>query len=136
MPPAMTPDLLNALETQFDAALAAVQGTVNTKGICWTNAYPYFNVYDTATGVCTATGYTAWPDKDTLGAAFNMNMLKHMPMAFVHNSLYTRRLIFDSIDWLDNGVLDGNIAATISGLSLTDPEKTDALAFLGGGARP
>jgi cytochrome c553 len=134
--PAMTPAALNTLETQYDAALAAFQGGLNTKGICWTNAYPYFNVYDTATGVCTATGYTAWPDKDTLGAAFNMNMLKHMPMAFVHNSLYTRRLIFDSIDWLDNGALDGNIAATISGLSLTDPEKTDALAFLGGGARP
>ncbi|MBI3596454.1 MAG: hypothetical protein HY203_04795 [Nitrospirae bacterium] len=132
--PAMTPTVLNNLETQYNAALAAFQGTLNTKGICWTSAYPYFNVYD-VTG-CTTTAYTTWPNKDTLGAAFNMNMLEHMPMAFVHNSLYTRRLIFDSIDFLDNGTLDGNITATINGLSLTSQQKTDALAFLGGGVRP
>lgn len=29
--------------------------------------------------------------------------------AFVHNPTYARRLIFDSIDWMDNGVLDGTI---------------------------
>jgi hypothetical protein len=31
------------------------------------------------------------------------------PCGYVHNSIYTRRLLFDSIDWLDNGVLDGTI---------------------------
>ncbi|HEY5593963.1 MAG TPA: hypothetical protein VIL61_02245, partial [Nitrospiria bacterium] len=36
--PAMTPAVLNTLETQYDAALAAFQGTLNTKGICWTSA--------------------------------------------------------------------------------------------------
>ena len=82
------------------------------------------------------TTYAAWPNKDTLGAAFNYNMLAHMPMAFVHNSRYTRRLIFDSIDWLDNGSLDGTITATINGLSLTQQQKTDALAFLNNGSRP
>jgi hypothetical protein len=134
--PAVTPTDLNNLEAQYDAALEALQGTLNTKGICWTSAYPYFNVYDTNTNACSASSYTAWADKDTLGAAFNMNMLEHMPMAFVHNSLYTRRLIFDSIDWLDSGTLDGDVGATINGLSLTDLQKADALAFLGGGARP
>jgi hypothetical protein len=29
--------------------------------------------------------------------------------AFAHNSKYIKRLLFDSIDWLDNGVLDGTI---------------------------
>jgi len=31
------------------------------------------------------------------------------PCGYVHNAIYARRLIFDSIDWLDNGVLDGTI---------------------------
>ncbi len=132
--PAVTPTVLNNLETQYNAALEAFQGALNTKGICWTSVYPYFNVYDVSG--CTTTAYTAWPDKDTLGAAFNMNMLKHMPMAFVHNTLYTRRLIYDSIDFLDDGALNGTITTTINGLSLTSQQKTDALAFLGGGTRP
>jgi hypothetical protein len=45
-----------------------------------------------------------------MGAAFNFNMLKHEPGAYVHNGLYAMRLIFDSLDWLDNGNLDGTIA--------------------------
>ena len=139
LPTAMTPDVLNTLETQYNAALAAFQGALNLKGICWTSVYPYFNVYDTTNNVCTTTGYTAWPDKDTLGAAFNMNIFEHMPMAFVHNSMYTQRLIFDSIDFLDNGTLDGNISSTVNGLAptyITAQQATDALTFLNGGARP
>jgi len=132
----MTPAALNMLETQYNAALAALQGTMNTQGLCWTSAYPYINVYSAG---CTATAYTAWPNKDTLGAAFNMNVLEHMPMAFVHNSVYTKRLIFDSIDFLDNGTLDGTITATINGLVptyITAQQAADALAFLNNGVRP
>jgi hypothetical protein len=29
--------------------------------------------------------------------------------AYVHNRIYIKRIIFDSIDWLDNGVFDGKI---------------------------
>ena len=47
--------------------------------------------------------------KDRMGAAYNYNLLKHEPGAFVHNSLYAKRLIFDSIDWLDNDSMDGQI---------------------------
>lgn len=47
--------------------------------------------------------------QDLMGAAYNYNLLAHEPGAFVHNSLYAKRLIFDSIDWLDNGSLDGQI---------------------------
>ena len=31
------------------------------------------------------------------------------PCAYVHNPVYAKRMVFDSIDWLDNGVLDGVI---------------------------
>jgi|GEM_PF-4101983 len=32
-----------------------------------------------------------------------------MDGAYAHNRIYARRLIFDTIDWLDNGVFDGRI---------------------------
>jgi hypothetical protein len=32
------------------------------------------------------------------------------PCAYVHNRFYIKRLIFDGIDWMDNGVLDGHIS--------------------------
>jgi hypothetical protein len=49
---------------------------------------------------------------DRMGAAFNYNFFVHDPGAFAHNSHYTKMLIFDSIDYLDNGQLDGTIDLT------------------------
>lgn len=42
-----------------------------------------------------------------MDTAFNYNLLYHEPGAYAHNRYYTKRLIFDSIDWLDNNNLDG-----------------------------
>lgn len=47
-----------------------------------------------------------------MGAAFNYNLLYHDPGGYAHNRVYVKRLIFDSIDFIDNGVLDGTIAVT------------------------
>lgn len=43
------------------------------------------------------------------GAYQNGKLNADEPCAYVHNSIYTRRLLFDSIDWMNNGVLDGTI---------------------------
>ncbi len=53
---------------------------------------------------------TAGTGKDRMGAAFNYGMLHHEPGAYAHNSLYTKRLLFDSIDLLEDGAPDGVIA--------------------------
>lgn len=50
-----------------------------------------------------------WPLQGDLGAAHNYNYLHHEAGAFAHNGKYAKRLIFDSIDWLDNGIMDGQI---------------------------
>ena len=47
-----------------------------------------------------------------MDADFNYNLLYHKPGAYAHNRYYTKRLIFDSIDWLDNNTLDGTIDLT------------------------
>jgi hypothetical protein len=50
-----------------------------------------------------------WINEGTFGAAINLGYLQNEPGAYTHNSFYVKRLLFDSIDWLDNGVLDGTI---------------------------
>ena len=68
-----------------------------------------------------------WPNEGDLGAAHNYNYLLHEPGAYAHNRKYAKRLIWDSIDWLDNGVLNGSI--------VIPAELTHAAAWLGT-ARP
>jgi hypothetical protein len=46
---------------------------------------------------------------EAYGAFQNAKLNGDEPCAYLHNSLYARRLLFDSIDWMDNGVLDGAI---------------------------
>jgi hypothetical protein len=58
-----------------------------------------------------------------MGAAFNLNLLFRDYGGFAHNDLYAKRLIFDSIDWLDGGA-EFSAAATINGYD------TDAWAYM------
>ncbi len=52
--------------------------------------------------------------KSNLGAYFNFASLNGNEMgAYVHNSTYTKRLIYDSIDWLDDGVLNYSVGSTL-----------------------
>ena len=40
--------------------------------------------------------------KKLMGACFNINLIEREPNAFVHARTYTRRLLYDTIDFLDN----------------------------------
>ncbi|MCK4910918.1 MAG: hypothetical protein KAR83_04725, partial [Thermodesulfovibrionales bacterium] len=75
--------------------------------------------------------FTAWPDLATLGAAYNLALLDHEPGAYVHNSKYTRMLIFDSIDFLEDGVgiMNGIVNSAYVGNSV-------AYDYLNNGQRP
>ncbi|WP_022850472.1 DUF7151 family protein [Limisalsivibrio acetivorans] len=53
-----------------------------------------------------------WGSTENMGAVYNMLYLHGEPGAFTHSPTYTKRIIFDSLDWLDNGALDGNIDLT------------------------
>ena len=46
---------------------------------------------------------------DDYGALQNSLILSSEAGAFAHNRNYIKRLLFDAIDWLDNGVLNGTI---------------------------
>ncbi len=101
----------------YHEALAILLAAIEAKGITWTGGYPYF---DTSASI----GPGGWIDEGIFGAAHNYNYLHHEPGAYAHNRFYAKRLIFDSLDWLDNGVLDGSI--TID--AVTYPEADAWLA--------
>ncbi|QOX79328.1 C-type polyheme cytochrome OmcB [Trichlorobacter lovleyi] len=63
---------------------------------------------------------------DVYGAFQNAKISADEPGAYVHNRTYVKRLIFDSIDFMDNGVLDGTI--TLSSAMMT--AYPDAVAWL------
>ncbi len=52
--------------------------------------------------------------QNNMGAAFNFNLLEHDPGAYVHNRMYTKRLIYDSIDWLDDNDMNYSVGATLT----------------------
>ncbi len=69
--------------------------------------------------------------KNNMGAAFNFNLLEHDPGAFVHNRYYTKRLIYDAIDWLDNNNMDYSVGGTLDALDgIKYPFKTEAMHYL------
>jgi hypothetical protein len=54
--------------------------------------------------------------QNNMGAAFNLNLLEHDPGAYVHNRMYAKRLIYDSIDWADDGAMNYSVGATLNAL--------------------
>jgi hypothetical protein len=49
-----------------------------------------------------------------LGAAFNLNLLEHDPGGYAHNRIYSKRLLYDSIDWADDNLLNYSVGATLN----------------------
>ena len=37
-----------------------------------------------------------------------------IPGAYVHNRMYTKRLIYDSIDWVDDNIMNYSVGATLT----------------------
>ncbi|MEI6208326.1 MAG: hypothetical protein WCP20_16215 [Desulfuromonadales bacterium] len=127
---------MNVRGTKYAAALSALQKVLETRGIYYANVAPYF--FRSSGNTDPANAITNWGNADTMGAAFNFNLLQHEPGAYAHNMIYTKRLIYDSIDFLDNGLLDNSVIPTINGLSGLDPaQKVTAVGYLtSSGARP
>lgn len=55
------------------------------------------------TSTASANVFKRWGNEGNMGAAFNLNLLFRDFGGFAHNDLYAKRLIYDSMDWLDGG---------------------------------
>lgn len=84
------------------------------------------------TGKSTSTNWDSFSPgngANTMGASFNYSLLSADPGAFAHNPLYTKRLIYDSIDWINDGILDDDVEAAVNSAALT-PNTTTGLVSL------
>jgi len=70
-----------------------------------------------------------------MGAAFNANLLIHDPGGYAHNRFYSKRLIWDSIDFIYNGILDNDVPAAIDAV-VTDATIAAAAKTYLGATRP
>jgi len=68
----------------------------------------------------TVTG-TPGTGQNNMGAAYNFNLLEHDPGAYVHNRMYTKRLIYDSIDWVDDNIMNYSVGATLETICSSSP---------------
>jgi len=127
----LTPEKVEAKRSGYRAALAALKELLLANGYGVQDLYPYFTRTDW--GLDDEAGH------NNLGAAFNYALFSHEPGAYVHNRFYTKRLLFDTIDWVANGVLDQDAlsaiqalpaAPTFEGNFLADYDRTAAIEYL------
>ena len=110
---------LNTLRSGFEAANAALKAQLAAKAFPFQASFAAKNWGNATTG------------PNNMGAAFNYNLLAHDPGAYAHNRRYAGRLIWDSIDWLDDNTLNNSTVAAINALGLDPVVRAAALAWIG-----
>jgi predicted CxxxxCH...CXXCH cytochrome family protein len=92
-------------KADFSNGLDVFKAMLNAKGFAYSEIPPYFSNTDWGPGQAGAS---------TMGSAFNYALLLQEPGAYVHNGAYAKKLIFDSIDYLYNGSVTGNLDSALS----------------------
>lgn len=144
-PEPMTSAVLDARKTGYTSALIVLAKVLKDNGIVYNDTLPNFSTTDWLV-------FGASTGEQTMGAAFNFNLLWHDYGAYVHNRRYAKRLIFDSIDWMLDGTVTGLISLPAStptgeliftksdgtGMYYNDAVKAAAISYLQGttGSRP
>lgn len=106
-----TPTTLQDRKAGYNAAYEALKELTKEKGLSVSGYNNWLKPYGPGTG------------PDTMGASHNGNLLSVDPGGYAHNSKYVKRLIYDSIDWLYNGVLDNDVEAAINSLTFTNTKN-------------
>ena len=132
----LSPDILNTLQAQYQASLRALAAQLALKQMHYNaNIGPYF--FNSADDTTPANAVTNWLNKHVMGAAFNLHLLTKENSAYIHNPRITRLLVYDSIDQLDNGVIDASVKATLNALPADTEYKAATLLYLlPNGVRP
>ncbi len=131
----------------FQNALTVAKYYLNQKyGIDYDQAsYPYFWIAGSTDHIASANQFKDWTKggalttvqaKKLVGACFNINLLSREPAAYVHARTYVRRLLYDTIDFLDNGTMDMSVTTsaaavpTIGTLYTLTPDASTASTSL------
>lgn len=141
-----TASALNTEKKGYHSALRAMYVWLNKKGITsssdWLKAstYSWTGAPAYVSGCTPTAGGDIYFGSRNMGVSFNYDFLKNDPAGYVHNDLYVKRLIYDSLDWIDDCSLNGtadraiNDAGTAAlGTAILVPEEvTSALNYLFG----
>jgi hypothetical protein len=136
--PPTDPATLQTKKEGYQAALEVIAAQLATRGIYYnavkapyffTTADPAQQAYDTRT--VNWNSNATFQGANLLGAAFNLRLLQ--PGAgWVHNSIYSKRLLYDTIDYLDDGNPGNNsVASTLSGMNIAQNTKDRANIYIG-----
>uniref|UniRef100_C6E1L5 Polyheme membrane-associated cytochrome c n=1 Tax=Geobacter sp. (strain M21) TaxID=443144 RepID=C6E1L5_GEOSM len=113
-------------ENAIDLALKALKDNYN---ISYNPAaYPYFyddNIGTAAKDWTRGGALTAAEAEKLMGACFNINVLKRDPAAHAHARTYARRLLYDSIDFLDDKTMNLSTGATALASLMKDSGGAD-----------
>jgi formate-dependent nitrite reductase cytochrome c552 subunit len=115
----MTPAALNAKRAELTAALDDLEAQLNARGIFFNPASSSGFFKDAAFTTAADNAYyasqaqlaPAVTTRDLQGAAFNLYLFKHPsadPGGYVHNPPYALKLVKDSADLLNDGLIDGD----------------------------
>ncbi|QWV92449.1 cytochrome c3 family protein [Geomonas oryzisoli] len=116
---ALTPSDLQGKKEGYQASLSLIAAQLAAQGIHYNRGKsPYF--FDTADEAqqSQATRVTNWNRSaafrgaQLMGAAFNLRLLDS-GSGWVHNGVYAKRLLYDTIDYLDDGLTNHTVAATV-----------------------
>jgi len=150
--------MLDPQSAAFQNGLSLIQQILNVKYMIKFDqtAYPYF--YDLQKDPSGKTAVTDWTRKNVagvsnaasialgltpipvggfsqkqasrvMGACFNFNLLTREPGAYVHARTFTQRLVYDTVDFLDDNKMDFSVLTTARTISANVPAL--AGAFIG-----
>jgi len=125
------------LETRkegYQAALTVIAAQLAARGVFF-NAVkpPYFFTTADTTQQSALTRVTNWnataplsQGANLLGAAFNLRLLQ-ADAGWVHNGATVKRLLYDTIDYLDDGLQNNSIATSIPNMPGVNQAVKDAV---------
>lgn len=114
--PVWTASGLQTKRAGFQAALTVLYGLFYKQGVIISRTATTWGI-PTNYNWNRLYGSTSGPD--TMGAYTNYSVLKSDWGAYAHNDLYVKRLIYDSIDWLNDGFFNNDVEAAINSLTVS-----------------
>ena len=137
-----SPAILDAKKQGYLAAITIITSQLAAKGVYYNATLPpYFFTTNNQSLQGSSTQVLNWNALDTqkyganlMGAAFNLRLLQ-TDAGWVHNGTTAKRLLYDTIDYLDDGTQNNSVATTITELytagTISSTTESNALTYIG-----
>lgn len=120
---------VNAKKLDFNTGVRALAATMVKAGLATWNATGTgitIRVIKDPARIAAQVGKSGYSAEKNAGVIYNYNMLSGTTAdaaAYVHNPALARKLVFDSIDYLDDGIMNNTAAQTIQNLGINSTAR-------------